>query len=167
MLCGMQSTGKKWWQEEKICMVQAVMAIQCGWKRRKEWIFSVSLLLRQNTYSLNWARGAGLKRGTLFNGLFAFYTVRSLLSVIGRKWQQEWTWVPTPDSIRGDLYVGISPIILVSGSAAPLGSSDRVVGGCWAAGSCDGEALPPWWPGSFRGLWGSHHSHGASSSPQP
>ena len=42
------------------------------------------LLLRQNTYSLNWAcgSGVGLKRGTLFNGLFACYTVRSLHPVI-------------------------------------------------------------------------------------
>lgn len=47
----MQTTGEKWWQEENICMVQAITAIQRRWKRRKEWIFSP--LFRQDTCSLN------------------------------------------------------------------------------------------------------------------
>lgn len=58
--------------------------------------------------------------------------------------KQELTWESTPDSIRRDLDLGTSSIMLVSGSAALLGSSESVVGGRWAAGRCDGEALLHW-----------------------
>lgn len=84
----------------------------------------------------------------------------------------------TPDSIRGDLNAEISLIPLVSGSAAPLGSSASAVGGQGQDGGvmekpcCTGDPAAPGASGAATrapkqavspGLWeGWRHVHGGA-----